>query len=103
VRYDRESAWVPLRKKTATPQEDNVRGELRLLPISLLLVMPLTVVTAHADDVTGANKLLCSSGQLAVCFEDGSCDHAPAVGVETSRRSSRSIWSRSSSARHGQR
>lgn len=54
-----------------------MRGELRLLPISLLLVMPLTVVTAHADDVTGADKLLCSSGQLAACFDDGICEHAP--------------------------
>jgi hypothetical protein len=68
VRYDRE---------TATAHEVNMQVEFRRLPLSLLLVVPLTVVTAHADDVTGANKLLCSSGQLAVCFDDGTCDHAP--------------------------
>ena len=50
---------------------------IKRLPLSLLLITPLAIVTAHADDVTGANKLLCSSGQLAACFDDGSCDHAP--------------------------
>ncbi len=54
-----------------------MRRVLRLLPISLLLVMPLAVVTARADDVTGADKLLCSSGQLAACFDDGECESAP--------------------------
>jgi hypothetical protein len=70
--YDHESV---------TPPEVNMQGELRRISISLLLVMPLTVVAAHADDVTGANRLLCSSGQLAVCFDDGECDHAPPAAL----------------------
>ena len=53
-----------------------MRLALKYLPISLLLVMPFAVGSAHADDLKGADKLLCSSGQLAACFDDGVCEHA---------------------------
>jgi len=54
-----------------------VRRVLRLVPISLLLVTPLAIVPARADDLKGADRLLCASGQLAACFDDGECTHAP--------------------------
>jgi hypothetical protein len=53
-----------------------MRQKLRLLPISLLLVAPLTIGASHADDLKGVSRLLCSSGQLAACFDDGECEHA---------------------------
>lgn len=57
-----------------------MRGKLRPLPLSLLLVALPAIVTAHADDLTGANQLLCSTGQLAACFEDGTCENgSPAM------------------------
>src|SRR5262245_21029725 len=40
------------------------------------MLVPLTTVPAWADDLKGAERLLCSSGQLAACFDDGECEHA---------------------------
>ena len=53
-----------------------MRRELRLIPVSLLLVIPMAIATARADNLKGAAKLLCSTGQLAACFDDGECEHA---------------------------
>jgi|KBSSwiStaDraftv2_1062776.scaffolds.fasta_scaffold972766_2 hypothetical protein len=53
-----------------------MRPKLRLRTLSLLVLAPLAVVPAYADDLKGAQKLLCSSGQLAACFDDGECEHA---------------------------
>jgi hypothetical protein len=40
---------------------------------ALVLVSVLVGGPARADDLTGANRLLCASVQATVCYEDGEC------------------------------
>lgn len=53
-----------------------MRRHLTVLPVSILLVLPIAIVSARADDLKGVDQLLCSTGQLAACFDDGECEHA---------------------------
>lgn len=59
-----------------------MRRGFKLLSSSLLLVFPLAIATVHADDVTGADKLLCASAQLSACFDDGECMPLPPSAVK---------------------
>ncbi len=43
----------------------------RLFVIALLLILPASALLA--DDLTGANKLLCTSVQATSCNDDGDC------------------------------
>ena len=39
----------------------------------LVIASMLLTGAVLADDITDSNKLLCSSGQVLVCFEEGEC------------------------------
>ena len=45
-----------------------------LLPVAILL---LAAVPAAADDLSGADLLLCSAAQATLCTDDGACESGP--------------------------
>ena len=45
------------------------------------VILILALAPAHADDLTGANKLVCASMTVAVCFEDGDCELGTAAAL----------------------
>jgi len=59
-----------------------VRREFKLFTVSLLLTVPFSIVAVRADDVTGADKLLCAAAQLSACFDDGECMPLPPSAVK---------------------
>ena len=51
----------------------------RFTVLALGLVLALVSAPGLAEDLTGANQLLCSAGVVVVCADDGLCDRlAPA-------------------------
>jgi hypothetical protein len=50
---------------------------IRLGLIFALLALLTTSSAALADDLTGADKLLCSAVQATVCWSDGDCEIGP--------------------------
>lgn len=46
----------------------------RVLPIAVLMGICLAAAPLRADDVTGADRLLCSSLEVMVATEDGACE-----------------------------
>ncbi len=45
----------------------------KVLGFTLALILALAGQTAWADDLAGANRILCASVQATVCYEDGEC------------------------------
>ena len=48
---------------------------LRRFPIALIFVLAWAPVLA--DDLTGADNLLCTAVEVNICFETGECDDGP--------------------------
>jgi len=46
----------------------------RLTRLLFGVLVLLVLGPAHADDLTGANKLVCASMTVAVCWDDGDCE-----------------------------
>jgi len=45
----------------------------KIFGFTLALILALAGQTASADDLAGANRILCASVQATVCYEDGEC------------------------------
>jgi hypothetical protein len=45
----------------------------RFLLIAFAALLAVASLAAHADDLGGADALLCAAVQAAVCFDDGEC------------------------------
>ena len=48
---------------------------------SALTALALGTIPARADDLTGAYSLLCSTGNITICFEDGDCEAGDAEAL----------------------
>ena len=53
----------------------------RTIVASVLAAAALCSVPARADDLTGAYNLLCSTGNITICFEDGDCEAGDAEAL----------------------
>ncbi len=53
----------------------------RTIVASVLAAAALSSVPARADDLTGAYNLLCSTGNITICFEDGDCEAGDAEAL----------------------
>ena len=49
---------------------------LFLAPVLLLVAAP-----AFADDLAGANRLICTANSVVVCWDDGTCDNGSAADL----------------------
>ena len=50
---------------------------MRHVLLFIAIVCMSAMVGAWADDVTGADRILCSSNQATVCYVDGDCEVGP--------------------------
>lgn len=49
----------------------------RLVWLGVLMVIGLVASPLQADDLTGANRILCTAVQATVCAAEGDCEIAP--------------------------
>jgi len=47
----------------------------KMMLLALVVLLPATVLMA--DDLTGAETILCSSAQVTICYTSGECENAP--------------------------
>ena len=47
------------------------------------LIALTACVAAHADDITGKNRILCSTSKVMLCVEDGACFEISVLDIET--------------------
>src|SRR5688572_26289501 len=51
---------------------------MRFAGCSLAIVLAAVATSARADDLTGAQRFLCTAAQTTVCYSDGECETGPA-------------------------
>jgi len=51
---------------------------MRKLPSIVLPLLLAAAGVARGDDLTGANRILCSAGNATACDEEGACESGPA-------------------------
>ena len=46
----------------------------KLITFFMLMVTLMIMKNAHADNIVNANKILCASASVIMCFSDGNCE-----------------------------
>lgn len=57
----------------------------RTIVASALAALALGTIPVRADDLTGAYNLLCSTGNITICYEDGDCEAGDAEALNVPR------------------
>ncbi len=59
-----------------------MRSRTLILASALVAAAAIATPAARADDLTGAERLLCSAGQVTICWSDGECDQGTAAELQ---------------------